>query len=123
MLTLGKHTLFSPEQLFYEGEIHTGFWQNIGSGIIENPLGTYIFTFAELMEKYDGETMADTYVWRAELPTESESQTEATSIINIENGKTTSPKTGDGTSLLGLVGLLIGSLSIVFVLSKREKMK
>jgi len=176
MLTLGKEFSAFTEPMFNQQNIqNTGFWQNIGSGTIENPLGTYIFTFAELMEKYDGETMADTYVWRAELPTESESeteseppteseskteaepptesesetkselqiesksesesetepkqqtesesQTEATSIINIENGKTTSPKTGDGTSLLGLMGLLIGSLSIVFVLSKRKKMK
>jgi bacterial surface protein 26-residue repeat len=42
----------------------TGFWQNVGSGTIQNPLGNHIFTSEMLTDQYNGETMADTYVWQ-----------------------------------------------------------
>lgn len=42
----------------------TGYWQNIGYGTINNPKGSFILTSEELMEQYNGATMADTYVWQ-----------------------------------------------------------
>lgn len=43
---------------------YTGKWQNIGSGTPNQPKGNYIFTSEELMQQYDNQTMADTYVWQ-----------------------------------------------------------
>ncbi|MCL1990601.1 MAG: BspA family leucine-rich repeat surface protein [Defluviitaleaceae bacterium] len=45
-------------------DVVTGYWQNVGSGTIEHPQGKFIFTSAQLMEKFDGKTMADTWVWQ-----------------------------------------------------------
>ncbi|MGF1919460.1 BspA family leucine-rich repeat surface protein, partial [Enterococcus faecalis] len=45
-------------------EKYTGKWQNIGTGTRENPNGTHIWTSAEFMTNYSGETDADTYVWQ-----------------------------------------------------------
>jgi bacterial surface protein 26-residue repeat len=42
----------------------TGFWQNVGSGTIQNPLGDYVLTSNDLVENYNGEIMADTYIWQ-----------------------------------------------------------
>ena len=42
----------------------TGRWQNVGAGTVDNPEGAYVFTSAELMANFDGETMADTWVWQ-----------------------------------------------------------
>jgi len=42
----------------------TGYWQNVGSGTIENPTGEHVLTSAELMANFDGATMADTFVWQ-----------------------------------------------------------
>ena len=47
---------------------YTGRWQNIGSGTVYNPQGEFVFTAAELMENYDGATMADTWVWQPRNP-------------------------------------------------------
>lgn len=43
---------------------HTGKWQNIGSGTVENPTGDHIWTSSEFMTNFDAATMADTYVWQ-----------------------------------------------------------
>jgi len=43
----------------------TGYWQNVGSGTIDNLQGEFIFTSAELMEQFDGSIMADIFVWQA----------------------------------------------------------
>ncbi len=44
--------------------MYTGYWQNIGSGTVDNPKGTTILTSADLLRTYAGGTMADTYVWQ-----------------------------------------------------------
>ncbi|EKP7340238.1 BspA family leucine-rich repeat surface protein [Listeria monocytogenes] len=46
---------------------YTGKWQNVGSGTVDKPKGSFIGTAAELMSTYDGSTMADTYVWQPTL--------------------------------------------------------
>jgi len=43
---------------------YTGHWQNIGNGTIYAPKGDYVLTSAELMNTFDGATMADTWVWQ-----------------------------------------------------------
>ncbi|AEB06730.1 lipoprotein [Coriobacterium glomerans PW2] len=44
-------------------EGHTGMWQAIGEGTEAVPLGR-VLSAKELMETYDGKTMADAYVWQ-----------------------------------------------------------
>ncbi|EAC7083896.1 BspA family leucine-rich repeat surface protein [Listeria monocytogenes] len=46
---------------------YTGKWQNVGSGTVNKPKGSFIGTATELMSTYDGSTMADTYVWQPML--------------------------------------------------------
>jgi len=41
---------------------YTGYWQNVGEGTIYEPAGLYILTSAELVEQFDGVTMADVFV-------------------------------------------------------------
>ncbi|EAF6118322.1 BspA family leucine-rich repeat surface protein [Listeria monocytogenes] len=43
---------------------YTGKWQNVGSGTVDKPKGTFVGTAIELMSTYDGSTMADMYVWQ-----------------------------------------------------------
>lgn len=43
---------------------YTGRWQNIGPGTIEDPQGTHALRSYELMNRFDGSTMADTWVWQ-----------------------------------------------------------
>ena len=42
----------------------TGYWQNVGTGTIDNPLGDYVFTSAEFMQNFNGAIHADTWVWQ-----------------------------------------------------------
>ncbi|EHD1395481.1 BspA family leucine-rich repeat surface protein [Listeria monocytogenes] len=46
---------------------YTGKWQNVGTGTVDDPEGSFVGTAAELMSTYDGSTMADTYVWQPSL--------------------------------------------------------
>ncbi|EAE7309353.1 BspA family leucine-rich repeat surface protein [Listeria monocytogenes] len=46
---------------------YTGKWQNVGTGTVDKPKGSFIGTATELMSTYDGSTMADTYVWQPML--------------------------------------------------------
>ncbi|EHC6302448.1 BspA family leucine-rich repeat surface protein [Listeria monocytogenes] len=46
---------------------YTGKWQNVGSGIVDKPKGSFVGTATELMSTYDSSTMADTYVWQPTL--------------------------------------------------------
>ncbi|EAD7632832.1 BspA family leucine-rich repeat surface protein [Listeria monocytogenes] len=46
---------------------YTGKWQNVGSGTMDRPKGSFIGTATELMSNYTGSTMADTYVWQPML--------------------------------------------------------
>ncbi|EAG4503474.1 BspA family leucine-rich repeat surface protein [Listeria monocytogenes] len=43
---------------------YTGKWQNVGTGTVNDPQGTFVGTGNELMSNYTGSTMADTYVWQ-----------------------------------------------------------
>ncbi|WP_120139183.1 BspA family leucine-rich repeat surface protein, partial [Listeria monocytogenes] len=43
---------------------YTGKWQNVGTGTVNDPQGTFVGTGTELMSNYTGSTMADTYVWQ-----------------------------------------------------------
>jgi len=50
----------------------TGYWQNVGDGTVDNPMGEHVLTSDELMSTFDGSTMADTFVWqpvRESIPT------------------------------------------------------
>ena len=47
---------------------YTGRWVNVANGTIEQPRGTHVLTSAQLMETYDGSTMADTWVWQRVAP-------------------------------------------------------
>jgi len=42
----------------------TGYWQNVGTGTPKRPQGLHTFTSTQLMEQFDGATMADTWVWQ-----------------------------------------------------------
>lgn len=44
-------------------EEHTGYWQNVGSGTEDVPLGEYVLSSSSLMTTYQN-SMADTYVWQ-----------------------------------------------------------
>jgi len=43
---------------------YTGRWQNVGNGTVYAPAGGYELTSAELMNTFDGDTMADIWVWQ-----------------------------------------------------------
>ena len=66
-LTLGENTRFiglpSLPSVRATADF-TGYWQNVGGGTVENPLGEYVLTSAQLMAQFDGATMADTWVWQ-----------------------------------------------------------
>jgi len=47
-----------------ENEIYTGHWQNVGAGTPDAPQGTHVLTSDQLVETFDGATMADTWVWQ-----------------------------------------------------------
>ncbi|EEO2021148.1 BspA family leucine-rich repeat surface protein, partial [Listeria monocytogenes] len=66
-LTLGSQgqfvvvaNLFTPSKTIN----YTGKWQNVGTGTVNDPQGTFVGTGNELMSNYTGSTMADTYVWQ-----------------------------------------------------------
>ena len=47
-----------------ENETYTGHWQNVGTGTVDAPEGIHVLTSEQLVETYDGATMADTWVWQ-----------------------------------------------------------
>ena len=66
-LTLGEDFAFvgSPNlPIIRRSADFTGYWQNIGDGTVENPMGEFVFTSTELMAQFDGARMADTWVWQ-----------------------------------------------------------
>ena len=66
-LTLGANFRFmgSPElPTIPANSTYTGHWQNIGTGTASNPLGQFVLTSQQLMDTYNGTTMADTFVWQ-----------------------------------------------------------
>ena len=42
----------------------TGYWQNVGNGTPETPLGQHVFTSAQLVANFNGATMADMFIWQ-----------------------------------------------------------
>lgn len=60
-------------------EEHTGYWQNVGSGTEDVPLGEYVLSSSSLMTTYQN-SMADTYVWQ---PIASESIRATDSMIYV----------------------------------------
>jgi len=70
-LTLGENFVFIDNTSLpriRETDEFTGFWQNVGDGVAMNPRGRYLLTSAELQERYEGATMADTFVWQPTNP-------------------------------------------------------
>ncbi|WP_274378129.1 BspA family leucine-rich repeat surface protein [Lactococcus lactis] len=66
-LVLGPNLqLYSSVNLpeIFADDQFTGYWRNVGSGTLDCPQGTNILTSTELQNKYDGNSMADTYVWQ-----------------------------------------------------------
>ncbi|MBC1385490.1 BspA family leucine-rich repeat surface protein [Listeria innocua] len=67
-LTLGSHFQFVGTTAALPNPTptakYTGKWQNVGSGTVDKPKGTFGGTATELMSTYDGSTMADMYVWQ-----------------------------------------------------------
>ena len=76
-LTLGENFEFIKSwdewnEAYFDAELSpvpqnatfTGYWQNVGTGNIRNPQGAHVFTSAQLMENYNGATMAGTWVWQ-----------------------------------------------------------
>jgi len=69
-LTIGEDFVFHENSLLPElrqTDDYTGYWQNIGTGTQAEPNGEHVLTSAELMEQFDGTTMADTFVWQRYL--------------------------------------------------------
>jgi len=70
-LTLGENFHFLPHAALPSvpnNEHYTGFWQNVGTGTVEYPRGSFVLTSEQLMEQYNGGEMADTWVWQPRLP-------------------------------------------------------
>lgn len=57
--------LVDPSRMYgFHSSYYTGYWQNVGAGTVDAPYGENILKSQELVLTYDGETMADTYVWQ-----------------------------------------------------------
>jgi surface protein len=41
-----------------------GFWQNLGEGTSNNPLGDYVFTSLQLTDFYSDQSFSDTWIWQ-----------------------------------------------------------
>jgi len=72
-LTLGENFRFND---FFESgrtrnaALPNGYWQNVGLGTVDNPLGEFVFTSEELMRYYDGAIHADTWARQLRVPDE-----------------------------------------------------
>lgn len=65
-LVLGENIVIEGVSLpeLESNETYTGKWVNVGTGSIEKPKGTNVWTSKELMSNYKGDVDADTYVWQ-----------------------------------------------------------
>ncbi|MCT3088320.1 BspA family leucine-rich repeat surface protein, partial [Lactococcus lactis] len=66
-LTVGLKFDFGDSAMLPEispNATYTGNWQNIGSGSLDAPSGSNIWTSSLFMSNYNGTTDADTYVWQ-----------------------------------------------------------
>lgn len=62
-----------------ETDVYTGFWENVGEGNAEEPAGQYIYDSFDLLTLFQGQKIADTYVWQKKsteysLPSSSEKE-------------------------------------------------
>jgi len=67
-LSLGENFVFEPiANLFAvpSNATYTGRWRNLGTG--SNPPWSFSLTSRELMETFNGATMADTWVWETHI--------------------------------------------------------
>ncbi|MCL2384191.1 MAG: BspA family leucine-rich repeat surface protein, partial [Oscillospiraceae bacterium] len=62
-LVLGQNFQFH-ETTSSSSSLPIGIWQNVGTGTINNPNGQHRLTSQELMNTFNGATMADIFVWR-----------------------------------------------------------
>ena len=69
-LTLGTTFNFNGGNLpnIEATSAYSGYWQNVGTGSVEEPVGSNVWTSAELMANYNGSQNADTYVWQKAEP-------------------------------------------------------
>jgi len=100
------------------GEGYTGYWQNVGTGTIANPKGSFVLTSAKLMKTFDGATMADTFVWQPIDSTKSPKPSPKDSI------KPNTPETGEASSssLAMLITGLFAALALGITRKKRTSM-
>ena len=59
-LILGEHFSFDSDASLPNipiTAVFTGYWQNVGTGIIDNPQGEHVFTSVELMANFNGATI------------------------------------------------------------------
>lgn len=69
-LTLGTTLHFNGSDLpnIDATRAYSGYWQNVGKSSVEEPVGSNVWTSAELMANYNGSQNADTYVWQNAEP-------------------------------------------------------
>ena len=66
-LTLGRDFAFRGVSNFPNirpSNQWTGSWQNVGPGTTDNPQGNFVFSSSMLRFMYNGQVMADTFVWQ-----------------------------------------------------------
>jgi len=62
--TIGDPNLPNPPN----NAAYTGFWTNVGDGIVYRSDGTHTLTSAQLMDNANAGIRADTWVWQARIP-------------------------------------------------------
>ncbi|WP_242359416.1 BspA family leucine-rich repeat surface protein [Lactococcus petauri] len=72
----------------------TGNWRNVGTGTVERPNGSHIWTSSELQNTFNG-TQADTFVWQPNVPMilgqVEYSYDEPTKTLTLKGGTITNP--------------------------------
>ncbi|MFK4912521.1 BspA family leucine-rich repeat surface protein [Lactococcus petauri] len=72
----------------------TGNWRNVGTGTVERPNGSHIWTSSELQNTFNG-TQADTFVWQPNMPMilgqVEYSYDEPTKTLTLKGGTITNP--------------------------------
>jgi len=96
-LTLGKYFdfgLLSNLEQVPQNICFTGYWQNVCSGTINKPQGSYIFTSTQLMDFYNGNAIADTWVWQPRITITTPEIDRANNRVSfdITNRSDTTPK-------------------------------
>jgi len=98
-LTLGENFEFSLfwspfANSYFDVDLPPAYWQNVGTGTVDNPLGEFVFTSEALMRYYDGAIHADTWVRQPRVPDEITVRLSGVFLpldIIVENGRTLVP--------------------------------